>query len=536
MDQTLRSGSNVNRRNTAGILLVVMAILAACGASPGASSGAEDGDDTLRIATYGGLPVNLDMNSEQGRIRGTLENIYEPLVLTYRDTQEIKGVLAESWTVSPDGTTYTFKLREGVKFHDGTDFNAQAVKDSYDLFREIGKSDMEPYFEIVEEVRIVDDATVEFVIQPEGFPFLSRLPGLSIMSSKAIAEHGDDAAWWASNAVGTGPYKLDTFTPKDRMVLTRNDDWWGPKPYFSQVVFLEVPEPATQALMIENGDVDIAYNVPPESLAGYADNPDLQVINEVGSRVLNIRMNVQRPPFDNLQLRQALAYAFDYAGMQEARADVAPPDGPVPAEFLDGWRPSNLIDEQDLDRARELLAEAGYEPNELSININFVQGAANQTTAAEILQAGLAEIGVEGVLKPVDFNQTFEQLQRYIEDPQANESDSDGLEIFTLVRGPFVPHPYAYFSSYEVGRPYNYYSYESEAANALFDQGYAATDREEELEFYRQGVEEIVAEQPDIWAYQERQIVILRSDIDGYYLHPTWFPETHVWEIKRTGN
>jgi peptide/nickel transport system substrate-binding protein len=522
------------RRGLASVIALAITLVAACAPAtpPGSAATA---DDTLRIATAGGLPVNLDMNSEQGRLRGTLENIYEPLVLPFRDTQEIKGVLAESWTISPDGTTYTFKLRKGVKFHDGTDFDAQSVKDSYDLFRKIAKSDMEPYFENVEEVRVVDASTVEFVIDPVGFPFLNRVPGLSILSSKAIKEHGEDAAWWASNAVGTGPYKLESFTPKDRMVLARNDQWWGTKPHFSKVIFLEVPEPSTQALMIEKGDADIAYNIPPDSLAEFEKNADLKVINEKGNRVLNIRMNVQRPPLDNPKLRQALAYAFDYAGIAAARADVAPPDGPVPAAFLDGWTPENLITAQDLDKAKALLAEAGYEPGELEIPVNFVQGDAKQTTTAEIVEASFAKIGVKAVLRPVDFNQTFERLQRYIADPQANAADADGLEIFTLVRGPFVPHPYAYFSSYEAGRPYNYYSYENTEANALFAQGYAATSREQELEFYRQGVEKIVADQPDIWAYQEKRIVVLRSDIEGYYLHPTWFPETHVWEITRKG-
>jgi peptide/nickel transport system substrate-binding protein len=524
------------RRHLASVLVLVLAVVAACApVAREASGGPAAADDTLRVATAGGLPVNLDMNSEQGRIRGTLENIYEPLVLPYRDTQEIKGVLAESWTISPDGTTYTFKLRKGVKFHDGTDFDAQSVKDSYDLFRKIGKSDMEPYFENVKELRVVDPSTVEFVIEVTGFPFINRVPGLSILSSKAIKEHGEDAAWWGSNAVGTGPYKLETFTPKDRMVLARNDAWWGTKPHFSKVIFLEVPEASTQALMIEKGDADIAYNIPPDSLAGFSSNTALRVINEKGNRVLNIRMNFRKAPLDNPKVRQALAYAFDYAGIAAARADVAPPDGPVPAAFLDGWTPTNLIKAQDIDKAKALLAEAGIQPGQLEIPVNFVQGDGKQTTTAEIVEASFAKIGVKAILKPVDFNQTFERLQRYIADPQANAADADGLDIFTLVRGPFVPHPYAYFSSYEVGRPYNYYSYENAEANALFDQGYRATSRDQELAAYKQGVEKIVADQPDIWAYQEKRIVVLRSDIEGYYLHPTWFPETHVWEITRKG-
>jgi peptide/nickel transport system substrate-binding protein len=476
----------------------------------------------------------MDPYESQGRLRGTLENIYEPLVLPYRDTQEIKGVLAESWTISADGTTYRFNLKKGVVFHDGTAFDGQSVKDSYELFRKIAKSDMEPYFRNVKEVKVVDANTVEFVIDPTGFPFINRVPGLSIASSKAIKDHGTDLTWWGSNAIGTGPYALETYTPNDRMVLVRNDKWWGPKPYFAKAVWLSVPEPSTQALMIQKGDVDIAYNVPPTSLADFSKDSSLSVINVKGDRVLNIRMNVQRPPLNNKALRQALAYAFDYNAIQQARQqEVAAPDGPVPSQYLGGWTPSNLITKQDLDKAKTLLTQAGLKPGELTLNVNVVKGDAKQITTGEILQAAFAKIGVNVKLSQVDFTQTYQQLQRYIADPKANASASDNLEIFTLVRGPFVPHPYAYFSSFEVGVPYNYYSYQNIAANALFAQGFKATKSEDALSLYKQGVEMIVADQPDIYAYVEKRVVVLRSDLQGYYMHPTWFPETHVWGISR---
>jgi peptide/nickel transport system substrate-binding protein len=530
----------LTQRSLAAILAITTVLLAACG-SPGtnvpagsSSDGVAISNETLRIAAYGGLPNTMSPYESQGRFRGTLENMYEPLVNAYRDTFEIRGVLAETWTSSADGTTYRFNLRKGVTFHDGTAFNAESVKGSYELMRKIGKSEVEPLLRNIKEVRIVDPNTIEFVIDPSGFPFIHRMTGLSITSAKAINEHSADLTWWANNAVGTGPYKLDTFTPKDRMVLSRNEAWWGKKPYFAKATWIEVPEPSTQALMIQKGDADIAYNIPSTSLTSFRGDPALKVLEVAGDRVLNVRMNINRAPLSNKALRQALAYATDYAAILAAlQFQVAPPTGPVPSQYLGGWTPAGLITKQDLDKAKSLLGQAGFKPGELTLDVTMSKTDPKQTTVGEILQSSFAKIGVNVKLTQVDFTQTYTKLLRFAADPKANVSASDGLDVVNLVRGPFVPHPYAYFSSYEKGQPYNFYGYENTSANALFAQGYKAVKTEDAINFYKQGVDLIVAEQPDIWAYVEKRVVVLRSGLEGYYMHPTWFPETHVWEISR---
>lgn len=526
------------------VLVTLAFVVAACSGSTGQpkESGAAATDNTpLRIATYGGITSNLDPYEATGRNRANHENIYEPLVYPYRDTMEIKGVLAESWTVSPDGNTYRFNLRKGVTFHDGTALDAESVKMTYDLYMKIGKGDFVPYLKDVKAINVVDPNTVEFVIGPplSGAPFLARLAGLLITSKEQIKQHGDDLAWWATNSQGgSGPYNIEQVTPKDRVVLARYDKWWGQKPYFSKVVFLEVPEASAQALMIEKGEVDIALLIPPTSLDGFSANKDLRVLSVKGDRVLNFRMNIQRPPLNNKTLRQALAYAFDYGAVQSAKSKtLAPPEGPVPSQYLGGWTPSNLISKQDLDKAKSLLAQAGYQPGQLTINVTTATttagGDTTQKDVAQILQQAFAKIGVNVALKEADFTTTFQKLQRYKSDPKANAADADGLDIFTLVRGPYIPHAVSYFSSYNPGITWNYYDYRNPAADQLFEQGYRASTPEASLNFYKQGVEMVVADQPDIWAYIEKRTVVMRANIDGYYMHPTLFPEMHVATISR---
>jgi peptide/nickel transport system substrate-binding protein len=526
------------KRRFISAALAVVALGVVAGFTGIGSSAKAAGDNSLlRIATYSGvLPTNLNPMYAQGRERADLENIYEPLVQPYLSTLKLKGVLATSWTVSPNGKTYRFKLRKGVKFHDGTPFNATAVKMSFDLDRKVATSDVAPLLNNVKTVRVVDANTVEFVIDGKGFPFLDRIASLSMLSPKAIREHGGDAAWWGSNTAGTGPYQLEEFVANDHLTLKRNDAWWGKKPFFPRVTFISVPESSTQQLMLQKGDVDIAYSLPPAAITQMQTNKDIKVISVPGDRVLNIRLNIQQDKLKNKVVRKALAYAFDYDAVTQALStQVSPTAGPVPKQYLNGWLPADAPKRQDLTKAKALLAQAGVKPGELTIDANFVAGDAKQQVASEILQSSLAKIGVTVKLHLVDFDQTYQKLQRFREDPKANASAAAGIDAFTLVRGPFVPHPYAYFSSYELVTPYNYFNYANPSMGALLEKGYSAKTEKSELAFYKQAVEKVVADQPDIWAYVEKKVVAMRSDISGYYVSPNWFPETHVWTIRRNG-
>jgi peptide/nickel transport system substrate-binding protein len=513
-------------------LVLSVVVVSACS---GVSSPTGSGNETLRIAEFAGVPTALSPFEGQGRFRATMENMYEPLAAPYRDTLDVKGVLAENWTVSADGTTYRFNLRKGVTFTDGTAFDAQSVKDSFEMFNKVAKSDLYPQLQIVKQVRVVDANTVEFVIDPTGFPFIQRINGLQIASSKAVAEHGTDSAWWTQNSAGTGAYKLDQLTPNDRLTISRNDKWWGPKPYFAKVVFLAVPEASTQQLMIEKGDVDMAFSLPPESFAKLRSDANLKVISTPGDRILNVELNTQRPPLNNIKLRKALAYAFDYAGLAQARQqDMSVAVGPVPPQYLGGWTPPNLINKQDLDKAKALLAEAGYKAGELELNFNYPAGVAQQQTSMEVLQASLAKIGVKANVKAVDFLQVFRKLQTYAADPVANAKEAEGIDSFTLLRNPFVPHVYSYISTFQLKQPYNYFAYTNERANQLFDQGNRATKPEDATNLYRQAVQTIVEDQPSIWTYIEKTVLVHRADIEGYYT-TMFFPEIHVFTLKRTG-
>jgi peptide/nickel transport system substrate-binding protein len=284
--------------------------------------------------------------------------------------------------------------------------------------------------------------------------------------------------------------------------------------------------------MIERGEVDITYNLPPQSLVQMKGNPQLRVIQVPGDRVLNYRLNVTLGPFTSKSVRKAFAYAMDYDALLKARAEeVSAPEGPVPRKYMGGWVPPGLITKQDLGRAQKLLSEAGVNPAQLDVTLNIAGGALLQVTAAEVLQASLKKIGVNARIKVVDFAPTFLKLQRFAK----SHSPADAEDTMTLVRGPFVPHPYAYFSSYVHETANNFMDYRNDRVQQLFQLGYAfeGRDPEKALDKYKEAVGLIVEDQPDLWMYVEKRVVVLRSNIQGYYMHPIWFPETHAFPLSR---
>lgn len=521
-------------RRAGSVTFSIVLLLVVLFARPNSPAIGQESVIRIATATLGGIgvPRVLDPFDQIARHQAAMENVYEPLVYPLRDTFEIKGVLAESWTSSEGGAVWTFNLRKGVKLHDGTELTAEAVKLSFDRDRAVGRSTSAGLLTDVREVRAIDPLTVQFVLRLAGGPpFLARLTSLLIASAKALKEHADDPAWFRSRAVGSGPYMVEEYVPRDRFILRRFDGYWGPKPYFARAIFIEVLESATQALMVERGEVDIAYTVPPQSLPRLKSNPNLQIIQIPGDRVYNLRLNVSAGPFQNKALRKAFAYAMDYEALAKARAEeFAPPVGPVPPKFLGGWMPPNLITKQDLEKARELLTQAGYRSGQLSVTLNITTAAPIQQNAVEILQANLRKLGVESRIVATDFIPMFTKLQRFTR----TKSQVDYEDSMLIIRGPFLPHVYAYFSSYDEFQV-NVFDYRNDNVKQLFELGYVLErrDLERAQEKYRQAIQQIIDDQPDIWFGVEKKLVIMRKDIKGYYIHPTWFPETHVFSLRR---
>ena len=206
---------------------------------------------------------NFDPALRGGTISGAVKTLVYSSLVKETPSREVKPDLATSWKV--DGTVWTFTLRQGVKFHDGTPFTAQAVKYHYDrLFSSENPQRASDWRPFLDRVEVVDDYTVRFHTRfPDPF-FLQRLAASSqIASPEAHKKYGRDIA---RNPVGAGPFKFKEWVPDVRVVLVRNDDYWGDKAYLDQVVIRPVPEAGARAIALESGDIQLADLISPEDM------------------------------------------------------------------------------------------------------------------------------------------------------------------------------------------------------------------------------------------------------------------------------
>ena len=301
--------------------------------------------------------VDMDPANRGGTPTAAAEQLVFNSLVRNTPDQQIKPDLAASWTVDDD--KWTFKLRQGVKFHDGTPFNAQAVKYTFDRYlnntekvRRAG--DWQPY---VDGVQVIDDSTIQFRTKGVDAFFLTRLAGeVGIVSPTAHAQLGKD---FLKNPVGTGPFKFKEWVPGVSISVVRNDDYFGDKAYLDQVTMRPIPEATTRALALETGEVHLATPITPEQMGRLQGNPNFSLVSRATSLNLMFGMNNLKKPFDDVRIRQALNYAIDrdsivknvFSGLADAM------QGAVPKAAI-GYAPVEGYT-YDPNKAKQMLAEAG---------------------------------------------------------------------------------------------------------------------------------------------------------------------------------
>ena len=324
--------------------------------------------------------VGTDIDELDPRTTDTQEgyiacaNIYDCLVLYDLGATTIRPGLAESWEISDDGLVYTFKLRQGVKFHDGDPFNADAVVtwfnsikegapgSQYDATRMVYMADF--ITDWIDSVEAVDESTVRMTLPTPYSPLLANLaiPIASIISPTAIAAGLDSVA---TNPSGTGAFGWRgrrTGRATVRLVLEANPDYWGGAPKVEQFIIKIVPEGSTRLQQVETGELDIAWALTPEDVERARDNPDLVVVEDAGLNVNAVQLDVTKEPFTSKEVRQALNYAVNKEELSEGlyNGNMVTAGGVLPPVDW-AYNPDLKSYPYDPDKAKELLAEAGYD-------------------------------------------------------------------------------------------------------------------------------------------------------------------------------
>lgn len=340
-------------------------------------------------------------------------NIFEPLVgedLTKTDgTPDLVPVLATDWDHSEDGRTWTFHLREGVTFSDGTPFDAQALDKnvrrvwdrSYEFFDEESAGRLKLWFSGLESATPIDDHTYTFEFEHPflGFPRIlaQSMYTLPVGNPAVWERYGNDG--FAEHPEGTGPYRFVSRAIGDRIILERNDEYWGKRPHLDSLTFRIIPNNQTRAASLLSGEVDLISYVQPDDV-DTLENAGIQVPEGTAAELIYFSFNRRNPVFDDDRVRQALIYGLDrqaladevYNGHATPQYSFLPPGN-------EAYRPEVKDFEYNPDRARQLLAEAGYQPGEL--HFNLVIDVANENVG-QWLQAHLKDIGVEASVISLD--------------------------------------------------------------------------------------------------------------------------------------
>lgn len=537
--------------------LLVMAALVACGSdseddsTPGGTSGTSDSGATatadsgtggvLRVAmSAGNVPIPDQFLTEGGEgIRFVGVNIYDALLnwdTAQGDTPPapIPG-LAESWDVGEDNLTWTFHLRQGVKFHDGTDFNADAVVFALDRL-------LNPDFEYYQQSQAaagagttaqiasyekVDDFTVQIVTKKPWAFFTYDAAQLRIPSPTAVQTYGTDA--YAQNPVGTGPFKVDVYTEGQVMELIPNEDYWGNKPKLERLILLPMPEPATRLAALQAGEVDWAEVPPPDSVQ-QLEAAGFNVLLKGYPHIITYMPNLYRAPMDDIKVREAIAYGMDREGMMAIINNVG-----IPADqyFYEGhpWRDETFEGfSYDPERARAALAEAGYADG-LEITVAHPTGGSGNMFPGpmnEKFQQDMAAIGIEVTLAPLEWN-TILSMYR------AGFGNAEWAEYDMLYFSPNKQAPMFAFAPYLTERIppagcCNPMGYSSEEADAIMQEAAATFEFEAQNELLKQFQGTFIRDIASIPVTHDLNLRVLSPAVKGWIQPQSWWGDfTSVW-------
>jgi peptide/nickel transport system substrate-binding protein len=453
-----------------------------------------------------------------------LVNLYDGLVRNKSGTLEVEPALATDWTISDDGLTYTFNLREGVSFHDGTPFDAEAVKFNFDRmldeshpFYETGPFPLSFNFAAIDEVTVVDETTVEFTLNEPFAPFMSNLasPTGLIVSPAAVEQHGDD---FGRNPVGTGPFKFEEWQSNARVVASRNEEYWDGAPPLEAVVFRPITDTNTRVAEMLSGGIDVLLETPPDSIDTFRQDANYTVHEAIGPHVWYVMLNMKEGPFTDQRVRQAVNYAVNKESLVndvlQGTAEVA--NGPTPPAF--NWAYNEEVEPYpyDPERARELLAEAGAEGAELKFYVTEGgSGMLDPVPMGTAIQADLAAVGLNVEIETYEWNTFLAEVNPGLEgkadmaEMAWMTTDPDTLPYLTL-RTEAWPERGGFNSSY----------YSNPKVDELLNDARTSTDPEERAQLYKQMQEIVHEDAPWLFVANWKQSAVTTANVGDFELQP----------------
>ncbi len=516
-------------------LAMVLSVFAGCSSTPateeGASSSGEAAQGEAADSEYKDTLVfamNTDVQSMDPQIQNdtTSEQVVKMLyntLLKFEDDGTVVGDLAESWSVSEDKLTWTFNLKQGVKFHNGKELTSADVKATFDraLNAEAGGLRTTEIIKMFTAVEAPDPYTVTITTDGPYGPMESLMCNMSlgIMDADYIEKYGLDLGTSVEGENGTGPFKVVSWERDQEIVVERFDDYFGTPAKLQTVVYTIIPEAASRVIALETGEVDVIDKPTDEDLARLeADTENFTVLRKPTISQRLFRFGCNDPIISNTKVRQAIVYAIDRQAIIDAlfTGSAYPSTAPLaPVTF--GYSDLGEI-EQDLELAKSLLAEAGY-PDGFDTKIVTTERYQNGIELAEIISQQLAEIGINAKIEVWEWS----ALSASWNGITADEFDQP---IFIMGAGPSMRDAdgglRGLYTTSETGlNDRNYGFYSNAEVDALIEQGMQETDQQKRVEIYKEAMEILYREDPvAFWLFDMYGLAITSSKVEGVTLSP----------------
>ncbi|MFD9627328.1 glutathione ABC transporter substrate-binding protein [Peribacillus muralis] len=451
----------------------------------------------------------------------THHKIYEGLV--QRDKNgEIQPMLAKSWK-QIDDTTWEFKLRDDVTFHDGTPFNADAVKKTFDrLLDPAVASPRAVVFKMVKEVKPVDEHTVQFKLKEPFSPLLSILANHEggIISPKTIEKYGKKII---QEPNGTGPFVFDSWSPGQEITLVKNKDYWGNEPKVDKVIFKVVPEDSTRISMIETGEAQIAEPLPIAVMDQVESSAAMDVYRSEGYGTEYLGFNVENEPFNDVRVRKAIAHAIEMDSIiKGVFNNVGVKANSLMGSKVFGYNANLKAYDYNLKEAKKLMAEAGYSKG-LDATI-LTMDSKERVNLAEVLQSQLKGIGINLKVQVMEYGSFVEQV---------NNGQSEMFIIsWRNATGDADYNQYNLFHTNSQGAAGNTFFYSNPKVDALIDAARKEKDEEKRKELYAEAQEIEMADTPYIPVRVIENVAAVAKDVKGFSMSPSGYLEINEVTIK----
>ena len=494
-------------------LVMVGAVLPGCGDGSKDPGGQGNNGKTGEPVKGGeitiGIAQDLDdsLDPHQTVAAGTREvlfNIFEGLVKPNSDGEMIPAV-AEKYTLSEDGTTYTFTLREGVKFHNGQTVTAEDVVYSINRCAAVPEGQEKPLvaaFSAVKSVEALDEKTVAVTIAQRDLEFISYMTAAII---PADYENQDTAP------VGTGPFRFVSRTPQQDFVMERFEDYWGAPAWLDKVTYKICENADALVMNLNGGSIDLCAHL--TSAQASQLNQNFQVLEGTMNLVQAIYLNNQAKPFDNQLVRQALCYAIDRQGIMDMVADghgTAVGSSIYPA-FTKYFLPE-LVDKypHDVAKAKELLAQAGY-PDGFDMTISVPNNYQPHMDTAEVVAEQLREAGINVTIQPVEWSTWLDTIYN----GRQFQATVVGVDAANMTARAMLER----FTS-DYGK--NFINYNNPAYDALFQKAINAQDEAEQTDLYKQMETMLADTAANVYIQDLCDLVAMRQDLGGLKFYPIY--------------